>query len=442
MGPTVDPVSSDETLPKQAEVVVVGGGIIGSSAAYWLARAGVSVVLCEKGTIGGEQSSRNWGWCRQTMRDPNEIPLSIAAMRLWPELNREIGEETGFRRTGILFAAANETELAELEAWHGHAQPYQLDSRLVSGSALADLLPGITNPMAGGVFTASDGRAEPQKAAPAIARAAQRSGATVMTGCAVRGVELAGGRIAGVVTEKGSVACNSVLLAGGAWSRLFCDALDLRLPQLKVIASVMRTKPMEGPCEHPVWTKNFSFRKRLDGGYTIATSGVHRTEIRPESFRFLGDFLPTLKVQWRNTQFSVGRSLFEDLATPKHPALDRPGAYEKTRIIDPVPSEATHRRTRRALDQAFPVFRQAEIAQSWAGSIDVTPDALPVISPVEAVPGFFIATGFSGHGFGVGPAAGRLAADLVTGASPLVDPAPFSFSRFLAGEMLKPYSAL
>jgi len=439
MGPTLDPVDSDETLPKRVEVVVVGGGIIGASAAFWLARAGVPVALCEKGAIAGEQSSRNWGWCRQTMRDPKEIPLAMAALRLWPEMNESVEAETGFRRTGILFAAEDEAELAPLETWLKDAQPYKVDARLVTGDALAALLPGIARPMKGGVFTGSDGRAEPQKAAPAIARAAQRAGAAVLTGCAVRAVETEGGRVAGVVTEKGPIACDAVLLAGGAWSRLFCDGLDLRLPQLKVIATAMRTEPLEGPCDHPVWTGDFAFRKRLDGGYTIATSGVHRHDIKPESFRFLGDFWPTLRREWRSTQPHFGASFFRELATPRRPDASHPGPYEATRTIDPEPSEATNRRTKDALDRAFPVFRQARIAQTWAGSIDVTPDALPVISPVEAVPGFYLATGFSGHGFGIGPAAGRLAADLVMGAAPLVDPAPFRFERFVKGARLSPY---
>ncbi|MGF1610074.1 MAG: NAD(P)/FAD-dependent oxidoreductase, partial [Kiloniellales bacterium] len=274
----------------------------------------------------------------------------------------------------------------------------------------------------------------------AIAQAARRRGAAVLTGCAVRGLELAAGRVAGVVTEKGTIACNAVILAGGAWSRLFCDGLSLRLPQLKVIATVMRTAPLEGPCEHAVWMSRFAFRKRLDGGYTIANSGIHRHEIRPESFRFFGDFLPTLRMSWRETSLRIGRSFFDDLGTPKQPVLDKPAIYERARVIDPEPSEATNRRTWTDLEAVFPVFKGARIEQQWAGSIDVTPDALPVISPIDAVPGFLLATGFSGHGFGVGPAAGHLAADLVTGAPPIVDPAPFRFARFSDGSRLRPYA--
>ena len=98
MGPRVDPVASDETLPARADVVVIGGGIIGVSTALFLAQKGVSVVLCEKGHIAGEQSSRNWGWCRKMGRDPREIPLVIESLRLWERMNETVEAETGFRQ--------------------------------------------------------------------------------------------------------------------------------------------------------------------------------------------------------------------------------------------------------------------------------------------------------------------------------------------------------
>src|SRR5438270_11869889 len=112
MAPRVDPVPSDEKLPASADVVIVGGGIIGASTALFLAQKGVSVVLCEKGHIAGEQSSRNWGWCRKMARDPRELPLIIESMRLWEGMNEMTGAETGFRRAGIAYLFDREAELA------------------------------------------------------------------------------------------------------------------------------------------------------------------------------------------------------------------------------------------------------------------------------------------------------------------------------------------
>ncbi|MEP1766008.1 MAG: FAD-binding oxidoreductase [Sulfitobacter sp.] len=106
-------------------------------------------------------------------------------------------------------------------------------------------------------------------------------------------------------------------------------------------------------------------------------------------------------------------------------------------MLDPKPSFSMQDKALADLRKAFPIFEKAQIAQRWAGAIDVTPDAIPVISAIDTIPGFFIATGFSGHGFGIGPAAGRLMADLVMGRSPIVDPTPFRFGRFSDGSKIE-----
>src|SRR5207248_8490872 len=126
MAPRVDPVRSDEVLPTRADVVIVGGGIIGTSAALFLAEKGISVALCEKGHIAGEQSSRNWGWCRKMARDPRELPLIIESLRLWESMNPRVGAETGFRTSGIMYLAESQADLAKYEGWLDHAREYQL----------------------------------------------------------------------------------------------------------------------------------------------------------------------------------------------------------------------------------------------------------------------------------------------------------------------------
>src|SRR5580693_1629474 len=203
MAPKVDPVRSDEVLPARADVVVVGGGIIGACTAFYLARKGVPVTLCEKGHIAGEQSSRNWGWCRKMGRDPRELPLIIESLRLWQGMNDLVEAETGFRQAGIMYLAETQAELGQLEAWLEHARQYQLDTRIISRNEAAELMPGLTGGWTGALSTASDGKAEPQRAAPAIAEAARRHRAAIVTQCAVRGVETAGGHVSGAITEKG-----------------------------------------------------------------------------------------------------------------------------------------------------------------------------------------------------------------------------------------------
>src|SRR5580693_10453588 len=281
MAPRVDPVAPDETLPSRADVVVIGGGIIGTSAALFLAQKGISVALCEKGHIAGEQSSRNWGWCRKMARDPREIPLIIESLRLWERMNETVEAETGFRTCGIMYLGESEADLARLEEWLEHARHYQLDTRVIGGAEVAERLPGLAKKWAGALYTASDGKGEPQLAAPAIANAARRAGASIHTNCAVRGVETAAGRVSAVVTEKGRIACQSAVLAGGAWSRLFCGNLGIDLPQLKVLGAVTRTEKLDGGPEISASGGLFGYRKRLDGGYTVATLGVRTIDLVP-----------------------------------------------------------------------------------------------------------------------------------------------------------------
>jgi len=438
MAPRVDPVRSDPSLPPKSTVVVIGGGIIGTATAFFLARKGIQVTLCEKGEIAAEQSSRNWGWCRKMGRDPREIPLIIEALRLWPELDTLTERETGFRQCGIVYLCKTKDELAKREAWLEVARPYQIGSRLLSSAELGNVLSDLEGSWAGGLFTPTDGRAEPTKAAPAIAEAARQHGASVLTRCAVRGIETTAGRISGVVTEMGPIACQSVVLAGGVWSRLFLGNLGLRLPQLRVTSAVMRTEKLDGGPEISAAGEGFGYRKRLDGGYTIANWSNNRFDITPDALRFFPDFLPALKLQHDSLRLRIGPRFVEEWRTPRHWALDKPTPFERIRTLDPEPDQAILDQAKENAAAAFPVFRNMRIAERWGGAIDVTPDAVPVISPIEKMPGLFVATGFSGHGFGIGPGAGLLMANLVSGDTPIVDPAPFRFSRFTDGSRPKP----
>ena len=438
MPPLVDPVPSDQQLPNETEVAIIGGGIIGVSAALTLAERGIPVALFEKGHIAGEQSSRNWGWCRQQGRDPRELPLIIESLALWRKIHQRTGCDVGFRQCGILYLANTPKDVTDREAWLQHGLAYGVESRMVSSKEINDLLPGSNKHWAGGLYTPTDGRAEPTIAAPAIARAAQRLGAKIFTNTAVRGVETSGGRISAVVTENGSVQCSTVILAGGAWSSTFCRSLGLRLPLLMTIGSVFRTAPLNEAPERSVSGAGFAIRKRLDGGYTVSHGSISSFDIVPDSFRFLKDFLPLawmarkiLRPTWTN-RFKT------EWQRKNKWALDEQSPFEHIRTLDPMPIKSTLEKSKRNLAHAFPAFQDIEIMESWGGLIDATPDAVPVISPVDNLPGFFLATGLSGHGFGIGPAAGQLAADVATASEPLVDPTPFRFSRFSDGSRIQP----
>lgn len=437
MGPVIDPVASTEDLPNSVDVAVIGGGIVGVMTALTLAERGQSVALFEKGMIAGEQSSRNWGWVRQTGRDLRELPLIEASLRRWGDMNRRVGAETGFRVSGIAYASRSEDALVRHARWRDHAAEHGIRSRILSSSQFSDALPGLAAAMPGALYTESDGRAEPQKAVPAMARAASALGATIHQGVAVRSVERAGGRVESVVTERGRVRCRTVVVAGGAWSRLLLKGLGLTLPQLKVRSNVVRTAPSNYPLTAAVSLGRFAIRKRLDGGFTIATSSSNQADLVPDTFAFGPSFLPAWWNERTSLKLRLNRRFVEEALRWKPGEAERTSIYEAVRVLDPEPDRKTLSRMLEDLSTAVPALAGVEVAQSWAGMIDVMPDAIPVISAVDEVGGLFVGTGFSAHGFGIGPGAGELLADLVMGNEPIVDPHPFRFSRFTDGERIR-----
>ena len=442
MSPPVDPVQSDPQLPKSADVVIIGGGIIGAATAYYLAKRGMSVALVEKGRIAGEQSSRNWGWCRQQDRDRAEIPLIKESLRIWNDLNGEIGAETGFRQTGVLYVTQDANELAKWERWMEHAREYQLHSRLLSAAEAQAMTPGCTHKWIGGLHTPTDGRAEPSMAGPAIATAARKRGATIHQNCAARGLETEGGAVSGVVTEQGTIRTRKALCAGGAWSSLFCRRHGVDLPQLTVRASVQRTEPASEVFNSALGTPEFGIRRRLDGGFTVGYRNQVSFHITPDAIRYFRRFWPAFRYESRNIKLELGSDFWKALFRSGKWPLDKPSPFEEVRILDPEPDLKLLDRALGNLKIGYPVLKDIKRAETWAGMIDITPDAIPVISPVDAIPGFFLATGFSGHGFGIGPGAGRLAADMLVGETPLVDPTPFRYSRMIDGTKLQPESRL
>jgi glycine/D-amino acid oxidase-like deaminating enzyme len=178
---------------------------------------------------------------------------------------------------------------------------------------------------------------------------------------------------------------------------------------------------------------DLGYRKRRDGGYTIARGSGYVVPIVPDSLRYLREFLPTIRKEAAALKPRLNaQSLFEWRA-PRQWPLDRPSPFEKIRVLDPAPNRAMNREALDAMIRLYPRFRDVPVVQEWGGYIDVTPDVVPYISGIGDLPGLTVATGFSGHGFGIGPAAGQLAADLATNHQPLVAPGPFRASRFSDG---------
>lgn len=425
---TLVPTSHD--LPQSADAVVIGAGIVGVFTAYYLATRGLQVALVEKGFVGAEQSSRNWGWCRQQNRDARELPMATKSLDLWERFAAETGEDTGFRRCGLLYLSNNEEEIAGWARWRDFARTVGVTTHMLDSVAASERGKATSRSWKGGVFSPTDGTADPANAAPAVARAIIKLGSSVHQNCAARGIEMEGGRLSTVVTEHGTIRTKVAILSGGAWASSFCRQLGIRFPQASIRSSILSVGPGKGDLPDALHTARVSVTRRGDGGHTLAISGRGRVDPTAQNMRFAAQFLPMFMRRWRS--LSPGglegiRSGHESLKTWH---LDRPTPMEEMRILDPAVDRNTVKLTHERAIELLPDFKGRPVTAAWAGYIDSTPDGVPTIGETAVVPGLVLAAGFSGHGFGIGPGAGHLIADIITGAQPIVDPVPYRPERF------------
>ncbi len=440
------PVRFSDPLPEAVDVVVIGAGVAGTATAYFLAERGAKVLLCDKGRVAGEQSSRNWGWIRQQGRDLAELPIMIESNRIWQGLAEKTGDpDLTFTQQGCLYLAENDADMAKYGEWHDVAKQHQLDTRMLTREEIARDYPQAQGNWIGGMVTPSDGRGEPFAAIPALARAAQRAGVTVIEACAVRTLDISDGRVTGVVTEQGRVRCDKAVLAGGAWSTHFASNMGVDLPQLAVRCTVARTQEApdlfpDGAAIPNIRTPGLCLRRRADGGYTLASGVLAEHYLSPKSFKYFTKFLTIMRITQRDIRIKLG-------APKGYPGAwgsktrwrgDEETPFERMRVLNPAPQESDVAHIRRKLGQRYPALAGIDLAEAWAGMIDVTPDVVPTLDEVPAVKGFFIATGLSGHGFGIGPGVGRVMADLVMGRETGHDLKRFRFDRFTDGSQIVP----
>lgn len=433
------PVRSGAMLPAVADVVVIGAGNIGAMTALGLAERGIRTVLCEKGVVAGESSGRSMGYIDASFADPSKIELLSRTRQLWADLERRIGTSVGYRKSGLFVVPSSSDELDFMRAWiESVAHVPGFGGEIVSKAKAEALLPGYSGDLANAYFCGEDAQAEPQLFAPSVAEAFMRAGGTLLQGCAVRSIERSGGRISGVVTEHGTIRCSSVVVAGGVWSPVMARRLGLDLPQLMGFSSNARLAglPGRGPGPCCVLGKEGILARSTVSGHMDTSIAISTAPVTPDAlshgFTFLNAYRhlssqirPALNIETFLWQWGLNGDWPADGPTP----------FEAMRVFEPSIRHSIVDEAVRLAGIAFPTFGRTPVIEKWAGALTSTPDNLPVMSQIDAIPGLFIASGFY-FGLTLAPVAGEIMTDLIMGSKPLIDVSPYRFSRFIDGSNL------
>ncbi len=366
---------------RPVEIVVIGGGVIGCSIAWHLAAMGASVTLLEQGAIASGASGASAGGVRQQGRDLRELPLAIRSIARWENLEDELGADIHYRREGHLTVIEHEADMPAVEASVAAQREVGLDLRFVTGEDLRDLAPGLSASMIAGTYSPNDGHANPILTTHAFAEAARREGAAVRTGTAVTGIRQRGGRVAGVETDAGNIACDHLVLAAGLWSPLLASPLDIELPISAFAPQMIATNPMPVALRQVLGARSrrLSLKQVPSGNYVIGGG-------------WPGD-------------------------------VDLPAGVATPRLESILGSI-------RDASAVWPELANASVERVWVGVEALAADEVPILGPLPGLENLTVAAGFSGHGFALSPIIGQVIAELIVDGAPSVSIDALGFDRF------------
>ena len=369
-----------------AEVIIVGGGVVGNAAAYYLAKRGVEVIVLEgSDSIGHGGSSRNGGGVRQSGRDVRELPYAIYGIKnIWPTLSEELGVDVEYVRKGNLRLGLNEDHIKILEGLTANAQGLGLDVTMVSAEEVKDICPHLSDQVVGASWCPTDGHANPMKTTLAYFKRARELGVTFISGAKVTAIKKIRGKARQVVVEDGTIfEGEHIILAAGYESRFVADSVGINIPMYPYFGSAIVTEAQP---------------KMFDIMLGVATAEIYGHQCAHGSF-----------------VFGSGTGL----EPTKKPDMD------DLKLMSLEGSANC-----RGIMKYVPKLKDAKIVRTWGGWMDMTPDGVPVISPVEEVPGLIIACGMCGHRFGTAPAVGYMLSQMVVGEKTVCDLMPLRYDRF------------
>jgi len=427
-------VEGDSKPPKDADVVVIGAGNIGCFTALTLAERGMNVVLCEKGVVAGEASGRSLGYIDSLFLDPTKMEIIHRSKILWESVKERLGGDVGYRRTGVALLCANEESLAGASGWVESVRGMPgVEARVIDAKEAKAVAKGCETDLVGGILEPTDAVADPALVSPLVAKKFRERGGVLLQQCAVRGIEMSGGRVSGVVTEKGAINCPIVILAGGAWSPLFARSLGLDLPQFMASAYIMRLSEVPGPDVALIHeASGIVMRPRFDGGYDVC-KGIGFSPVTPQLLLNLPRLRPAMKNLGATVKpvFNLG-TFFDQCKLPRNWKLDTQTPFEERRILAPGLDKKHIGVVLEDACAAFAPLQQTDITEIWGGVMSSTLDNMPYISPIDQYPGLIVGSGFY-YGLTMAPAAGEALADLASGLTPAMDLNLYRFSRFSDG---------
>jgi sarcosine oxidase subunit beta len=377
------------------EVIVIGGGVIGSSITYHLARDGVNVKQLEKGSIAnqGAASRASAGGIRLNNRDPRELSLAKASILRWESLEEELEADLEYLPKGQIMLFDHRYNIEDLYDQVKEDQKYGIVSRIVERDSLKDLIPFISPLISKGIFYPSGGQANVLLTTIAFSSAARRLGAEIITGIEVHSIAKQNNGVTGVNTSSGFMPCKTVINAAGVWAPKLHETLGLSLPQIKPFCHQMSATfaaplILPGPTISAKGTK-ISLKQTIDG--RIRAGGGYSTKPGPN--KYTGLFNEESLKEQRNTVLSI-----------------------------------------------IPAIKDYEVDFTYYGAEAHCIDDIPILGPIPEMTGYLLATGFSGHGFTISPAVGQVLSEIAQKKTPSISIDELSIIRSFDTEKSKDHA--
>jgi glycine/D-amino acid oxidase-like deaminating enzyme len=431
----------NSTVAKNADVVIIGGGIVGCAAAYYLAKRGVKVALVEKGDLSTEGSGHTFGAIRTFGKGPAELPLTLKSAEMWKNLSTELNCDVGYRQGGGLSIAETEDELERLEqSVERNREAGGPDFRMISPGAIKRLIPPLEAPMAGAMYAPNSGRAERVLPARCFAEAARKLGAQIYTQTLCVGIEVSGGKVSGAVTDKGEIKAPTVISATGVHANQLASLVGFDLPLKIIRITEGETEPLKKHLFEPFFLGPATALQTDSGSIVYGSREAPHTDIGFDAFDDLNIWLPRLRNFGNMFELDVeGGHLKRELTRVFGPSFESrsKGAFP---TFEPEVSIKGAELGFRRMQELMPSLKDVGMGKITAGRQGLSPDMLPVIGELDHPKGFVIAGDCSGTGYCLGPGIGHLLSELVVDGQTSLSIDAFRPSRFADGSFEMPSS--